>query len=92
MTILISSGWRTPQQNSETPGAAKGSYHLSGLAVDVHIPPSADKLRKAAAECGFFVLAKEYPHHVHIDLREGWTPKIEPCDECACKRIRGEGN
>lgn len=86
-TILISSGTRTPDQNASTPGAASGSQHLVGLAADVHIPPSKSKIRRAAAECGFFVLAKDYPKHVHVDLRNGMNPKIEP-NECVCQQIR----
>lgn len=86
-TIYLSSGTRTPGQNIGTPGAAPTSQHLTGLAADVHIPPSKSKIRRAAAECGFFVLAKDYPKHVHVDLRNGINPKIEP-DECVCQQIR----
>ncbi len=86
-TIYLSSGTRGPGQNLGTPGAAPKSYHLTGLAADVHVPPSKSKLRRAAAECGFFVLAKDYPAHVHVDLRNGFNPKIEP-DECVCQQIR----
>jgi len=85
-TIYLSSGTRTPGQNIGTPGAAPKSLHLTGLAADVHIPPSKSKIRRAAAECGFFVLARNYPAHVHVDLRNG-NPKIEP-DECVCQQIR----
>jgi len=86
-TIYISSGTRTPGQNTNTPGAASQSQHLTGLAADVHIPPSKSKIRRAAAECGFFVLPRDYPRHVHIDLRGGINPKIEP-NECVCRQIR----
>lgn len=86
-TIYISSGTRTPGQNVQTPGAASKSQHLTGLAADVHIPPSKSKIRRAAAECGFFVLAHDYPKHVHVDLRNGINPKIEP-NECVCQQIR----
>lgn len=85
--IYISSGWRTASQNSKTLGAAKGSYHLQGLAADVHEPPSKTKLRKAAKECGFYVLPKAYPNRIHIDLREGKSSKKIP-DDCECKKIR----
>lgn len=89
-TIFISSGWRTSEQNTQTSGASDTSYHMSGLAADVHVPPSLDKLRKAATECGFFILPTAYPNRIHIDLRGGRSPKTE-ADECACKKIR-EGN
>jgi predicted CXXCH cytochrome family protein len=87
--IYISSGWRTEEQNSATPGAAKESQHLKGLAADVHEPPSQTKLRMAATECGFFVLSKSYPNRIHVDLRGGRTPKSNP-DDCKCKKIREE--
>jgi RHS repeat-associated protein len=86
-TIYISSGTRTPGQNVNTSGAASQSQHLTGLAADVHIPPSKSKIRRAAAECGFFVLPRDYPRHVHVDLRNGINPKIEP-NECVCQQIR----
>jgi RHS repeat-associated protein len=89
-TITISSGWRTKKQNANTKGAAKASMHLLGYAADVHTPPSKTKIRKAAAECGFYVLRKNYPSWVHVDTRGARTTKINP-DECICKEIR-EGN
>jgi RHS repeat-associated protein len=87
-TILISSGWRNEEQNRAAGGVDR-SQHLNGLAADVHLPPSMSKIRKAAKECGFFVLAKQYPNRVHVDLRDGRTPKTEP-DSCLCQQIRGE--
>jgi len=40
--IVINSGYRTPKTNQRlrryTRGVAKHSYHLKGMAVDVHIP------------------------------------------------------
>jgi RHS repeat-associated protein len=86
-TIMISSGWRDAEQNKETHGAAKKSQHLLGRAADVHTPPSKVKIRAAAAECGFYVLAKTYSNRVHIDLRGGRMPKVDP-DECVCSEIR----
>lgn len=87
-TIYISSGWRDEDQNDNAGGADK-SYHLKGLAADVHIPPSMDRLRKAATHCGFYVLPKQYPNRIHVDLRGNRMPKKDP-DECECKQIRGE--
>ena len=85
-TILISSGWRTSDQNEQAGGAGE-SYHLQGLAADVHEPPSQTKLRKAATECGFYVLPTIYPNRIHVDLRGGLNPKAEP-NECECQKIR----
>lgn len=85
-TILISSGWRTKEENDEANGHPN-SYHLKGLAADVHEPPSRNKLRKAAKECGFYVLAKKYPNRIHVDLRGGRKPKVTP-NEHICKKIR----
>ena len=85
-TIWLSSGHRDLQSNRDA-GGEPDSYHLEGLAADVRTPPSKSKLRKAAAECGFFVLPKDYKVHIHIDLRDGRFPKSDP-DECVCARIR----
>ena len=85
-TILISSGWRNKKQNKGA-GGVERSYHLTGLAADVHEPPSQDKLRKAAAECGLAVLPKKYTNRIHVDIRGEKRPKKDP-DECVCKKIR----
>ena len=85
--ILISSGWRTEEQNQRAPGSADNSYHLDGLAADIHEPPPQDKLRKAAAHCGLYVLPKKYPNRIHVDIRNGSLIRTEP-DECTCKKIR----
>lgn len=34
--MIVSSGWRSPEINASTPGAAKASKHLVGLAVDIY--------------------------------------------------------
>ena len=34
--MIVSSGWRSPEVNAATPGAAKASKHMSGLAVDIY--------------------------------------------------------
>lgn len=33
--LTVSSGYRSPQLNSKVPGAAKNSFHIKGLAVDL---------------------------------------------------------
>ena len=35
---LVNSGWRPPDINSSTPGAAARSLHMQGLAIDLHDP------------------------------------------------------
>jgi RHS repeat-associated protein len=88
-TIYLESGRRTPEHDREVGGTGSGP-HTRGIAADVLIFPSESKIRKAAAECGFYVLPKHYGDgHVHIDLRDARTAKEYP-DECVCKRIRGE--
>jgi RHS repeat-associated protein len=87
-TINLESGTRTPKYNREVHGA-RSSHHLAGDAADIVPLPSLTKLRKAAAECGFYVLRNEYrtKPHVHIDLRDGRIPKEDP-NECVCAQIR----
>ena len=87
-TIYISSGWRTVDHNKAEGGASK-SYHVTGLAADVHTPPALQKLRQAAAHCGFYVLSTRYPSWIHVDLRGNRTPKRDP-DDCECRKIRGD--
>lgn len=36
--IVVHSGYRTPQTNAQTEGAARNSYHMWGKAVDFHVP------------------------------------------------------
>jgi uncharacterized protein YcbK (DUF882 family) len=36
--LMVHSGYRTPQTNAQTEGAAKLSYHMWGKAVDFHVP------------------------------------------------------
>lgn len=33
--LKISSGYRSPERNASTPGAAKNSYHMKGMAADI---------------------------------------------------------
>ncbi len=39
--MKVTSGWRPPSVNSATPGAAKASKHMLGLAVDIYDPDGA---------------------------------------------------
>jgi len=86
--INLESGTRTPAWDKDPSVGGSGSGpHTRGNAADVIPMPSMPKLRKAAAECGFYVLPREYRTrpHVHIEMRG--LPKEDP-DECVCKQIR----
>ena len=39
--MTVNSGWRSPEENASTPGAAKHSKHMSGLACDISDPDGA---------------------------------------------------
>ncbi len=87
--ITITSGQRTPSQNTAV-GGAESSQHLLGTAADVYKnSPAEDKVRKAASLCGFFVLTDSYSQHIHLDLRGNRRAKAK-ADECECKKLRGE--
>ena len=36
--VVVHSGYRTPQTNAATEGAARNSLHMWGMAVDFHVP------------------------------------------------------
>lgn len=88
-TIWITSGKRPPDLNKQV-GGEEESYHLDGIAADIYkLTPTEEKVRKAAALCGFFVWKGSYPQHIHIDLRSGRKPKVK-ADECECEKLRNE--
>ena len=67
-------GYRSPRTNAQliksAKGAAKNSYHLTGQAIDMHIPGlSTSALRKSAVELKMGGVGY-YPHRrfVHIDV------------------------
>lgn len=69
--IIITSGYRTPQQNAKV-GGSKYSYHMRGMAVDIRaneISPRemAKALDKIVEGCGIIV----YNSWVHFDVRDG---------------------
>lgn len=80
--LIVSSGYRCPIKNAQTPGAASQSYHLKGMAADVYVRSnrSVYEIRDLAFECGADT-ACAYPpgmgEFVHIDMRgyraEGWV-------------------
>ncbi len=78
--LIISSGYRCPIKNANTPGAASQSYHMQGLAADVFIQSdnySVYEIRDMALECGADT-ACAYPpgkgEFVHIDMRGYFQP------------------
>ena len=69
--IIITSGYRTPTHNAKV-GGAKYSYHMRGMAVDIHVNEiSAKEVAKALDKivdgCGIIA----YESWVHFDVREG---------------------
>lgn len=71
---FITSSYRDGRTNREI-GGAKNSYHVKGLALDIHVGRGMDEqLRwaRAASEAGFTGIGV-YPgdSHIHIDLRPG---------------------
>lgn len=69
--IVITSGFRTPEQNSAA-GGVEDSTHLEGLAVDIRAPVDPimrEKLVWALGMAGFNRCGS-YPKHFHVDLSE----------------------
>jgi len=68
--VIVNSGYRCPSYNREV-GGVKSSYHLLGMAVDIHVPDiSLKNLLKTAEEIGFPGIGF-YPEHnfLHLDVR-----------------------
>jgi uncharacterized protein YcbK (DUF882 family) len=77
--LVVRSGFRTPRTNASLEGAAPGSLHLSGLAVDVNVPGMrnddvAMTVWSLSRRLGFMGLGV-YPHFVHMDIgpQRVWT-------------------
>jgi uncharacterized protein YcbK (DUF882 family) len=68
--IVINSGYRCPEWNAKTEGAAPDSWHTQGLAVDIHCVDNIRRLAivKHAIELGFsdIGIAKTF---IHLDNR-----------------------
>jgi len=68
--VIITSGYRCPSYNQQV-GGIKSSYHLLGMAADIHVPefPLVDLL-KIAGEIGFKGIGF-YPEQnfLHLDVR-----------------------
>ena len=68
--ITINSGVRCQEHNDELPGSAKNSYHLKGMAADLHCNTATPAEMKAAAEA---VMGKtggigRYNWGIHVDV------------------------
>ncbi len=68
--ITINSGVRCQAHNDELPGSAKNSYHLKGMAADLHCNTETPAEMKAAAEA---VMGKTggiglYQWGIHVDV------------------------
>ncbi len=68
--ITINSGVRCQEHNDELPGSAKNSYHLKGMAADLHCNTATPAEMKAAAEA---VMGKTggiglYSWGIHVDV------------------------
>ncbi len=68
--ITINSGVRCQEHNDELPGSAKNSYHLNGMAADLHCNTATPVEMKAAAEA---VMGKTggiglYSWGIHVDV------------------------
>lgn len=68
--VVIHSGYRTPETNAATEGAARNSLHMWGMAADFHMPGvSIDDLWQACAACPLSGGVGYYPSGwVHMDV------------------------
>lgn len=66
--INITSGFRTPECNKRV-GGSSNSYHMKGMAADIHSPGfTSTEIAKAAEEIGFTGIGT-YSNFVHVDVR-----------------------
>ncbi len=68
--VIITSGYRCPAYNQKV-GGLKTSYHLLGMAADIHVPGvSIEELLPMAEEIGFKGIGC-YPkqNFLHLDIR-----------------------
>lgn len=73
--VIITSGYRCPKYNLEA-GGAKNSYHLLGMAADIHVPGvSLNNLLQIARDFGFHGIGF-YPrkNFLHLDVRNTGQP------------------
>jgi uncharacterized protein YcbK (DUF882 family) len=70
--IVVHSGYRSPETNAATEGAARNSLHVWGEAVDFHVPGvSIDELWQVCWKCSLSGGVGYYPGGwVHLDVGE----------------------
>jgi uncharacterized protein YcbK (DUF882 family) len=77
--IVITSGYRTPETNAATEGAARNSMHIYGKAADLYVPGVSMRelfdvcwSREVSGGMGY------YDDHVHLDsgTRRWWVGEI----------------
>jgi len=68
--IYVNSGCRCEKHNAAVRGA-KNSYHLRGMAADIHADLDPVELGRAAAESGWFRGIIVHAWGVHVDIRPG---------------------
>ena len=66
---LTNSGWRPPAINRQTPGAASGSLHMTGEAIDLH-DPTGQLARWCQQATGVLVDVELWLEHP--DFTPGW--------------------
>lgn len=78
--IHITSGYRCPTHNANTPGAASNSYHTQGMAADswcegLDVYAYKALLLECMNELGLQGGLQEYPdaEFVHVDVRGCWA-------------------
>lgn len=71
--IIVNSGYRSPELNRLTPGSAKDSAHIKGLAADIQVPSMTayDLAKFIVKHCrGFDQMILEYGRWVHLSVPE----------------------
>ncbi|MFG1270548.1 DUF882 domain-containing protein [Xanthobacter sp. DSM 14520] len=66
--LVLQSGFRTPESNANTEGAARNSMHLMGQAADIKVPDFAPNAVAAAAAVVAGGGIGIYPTFTHVDV------------------------
>jgi uncharacterized protein YcbK (DUF882 family) len=73
--IIITSGWRCPNRNASTEGAAKNSLHMEGKAVDFTAKSFNQLVRYAKRIAGFGPIKADefivYSRYIHVGYKKG---------------------